>query len=330
MLWIGNMLNNNMLQLNKSFYVKIAGIPQGHRLSSLLCCLYYGHLERTLIYPFLEEASKDVSAKECIKENELITPTSYKLLRFIDDYLFVSTSRDQATSFYHRLKHGFNDYNCFMNEKKFCTNFEDKEESRCSSSRMYVGDNGIPFARWTGLLINSRTFEVQVDYSRSASSLVILLISILIWLCFLCLYCLMDGLFESNFVTQIHGNRYLSGHISSTFSVAWQNQPVRNLRQKLCYFLVPKCHPILFDSNINSGEIVRLNIYQIFLLAAMKFHCYLYELSRFWKLHPQTLFKFITSSIRYGIETILLLKSIRLIWFDLVLLNILVFVSPSN
>ncbi|CAN8300216.1 unnamed protein product [Cochlearia groenlandica] len=259
MLWIQNVLKNNMLKMDKSFYVQIAGIPQGHRLSSLLCCFYYGHLERTLIYPFLEEASKDVSTKECNRKKELIiTPMSYKLLRFIDDYLFVSTSRDQASNFYQRLKNGFPDYNCVMNEKKFCINFEDEEESKSSSNRMYVGDNGVPFIRWTGLLINSNTFEVQVDYTR-----------------------------------------YLSGHISSTFSVAWQNKPVKNLRQKLCYFLVPKCHPILFDSNINSGAIVRLNIYQIFLLAAMKFHCYVYELSRFWKLDPRHMSKFITRSIRY-------------------------------
>ncbi|CAH8362177.1 unnamed protein product [Eruca vesicaria subsp. sativa] len=264
MLWINNMLKNNMLQIDKNFYVQIAGIPQGHRLSSLLCCFYYGHLERTLIYPFLEEASRDASAKQCDGEKELITPTSYKLLRFIDDYLFVSTSRDQATRFYQRLKQGFPDYNCIMNNKKFCINFEDEEESQSTSSnRMYVGDNEVSFIRWTGLLINSRTFEVQVDYTR-----------------------------------------YLNGHISSTFSVAWQNKPVGNLRHKLCYFLVPKCHPILFDSNINSRAIVRLNIYQIFLLAAMKFHCYVYELARFWKLHPQTLSKFITKSIRYMFKLI--------------------------
>ncbi|CAH2072568.1 unnamed protein product [Thlaspi arvense] len=274
MLWIENMLKNNMLQLDKSFYVQVAGIPQGHRLSSLLCCFYYGHLERTLIYPFLEEASREASARECNREKELTTPLSYKLLRFIDDYLFVSTSRDQATSFYQRLKHGFPDYNCFMNEKKFCINFEDGEESRSSSNRMYVGDNGVPFIRWTGLLINSRTFEVQVDYT----SLILALKSM--------------------------ETRYLSGHISSTFSVAWQNKPVGNLRHKLCYFLVPKCHPILFDSNINSGAIVRLNIYQIFLLAAMKFHSYVYELSRFWKLHPQSLSQFITRSIRYMFKLI--------------------------
>ncbi|XP_024011662.1 telomerase reverse transcriptase isoform X2 [Eutrema salsugineum] len=175
MLWIENMLKNNMVQLDKSFYIQIAGIPQGHRLSSLLCCFYYGHLERTLIYPFLEEASRDASAKECNREKALVTPLSYKLLRFIDDYLFVSTSRDQATSFYQRLKHGFPDYNCFMNKKKFCINFEDEEESRGrdSSNRMYVGDNGVPFIRWTGLLINSRTLEVQVDYTRSASKQVL-------------------------------------------------------------------------------------------------------------------------------------------------------------
>lgn len=159
------MIKNNMLQLDKNFYLQIAGIPQGHRLSPLLCCFYYGHLEKTLIYPFLEKASRD-----CRREKELITPPSYKLLRFIDDYLFVSTSRDQATSFYHRLKQGFPEYKCFMNKKKFCINFEDEEESRCSSNKMYVGDNGVPFIRWTGLLINSRTFEIQVDYTRSFSS----------------------------------------------------------------------------------------------------------------------------------------------------------------
>ncbi|KAJ0254727.1 Reverse transcriptase domain-containing protein [Hirschfeldia incana] len=262
MRWITDMVKNNMLQIDKNFYVKIEGIPQGHRLSSLLCCFYYGHLERTLIYPFLDEASGDVSANECNGEKLLITPPSYKLLRFIDDYLFVSTSREQATRFYQRLKQGFPEYNCFMNDKKFCINFEDEDEDE-SSNRMYVDDNEVPFIRWTGLLINSSTFEVQADYTR-----------------------------------------YLSGHISSTISVAWQNKPVGNLRHKLCYFLVPKCHPILFDSNINSGAIVRLNIYQIFLLAAMKFHCYVYELARFWKLRPQTLFKFSTGSIRYMFKLI--------------------------
>ncbi|KAJ4887233.1 Telomerase reverse transcriptase [Raphanus sativus] len=256
---INDMLKNNMLQIDKNFYLQTEGIPQGHRLSPLLCCLYYGHLERTLIYPFLEEASGNVSAKECNGEKELITPPSYKLMRFIDDYLFVSTSREQATRFYQRLKQGFPDYNCFMNDKKFCINFGDGEDS----NGMYVGDSEVSFIRWTGLLINSRTFEVQVDYTR-----------------------------------------YMSGDVSSTFSVDWQNKPVGNLRRKLCYFLVPKCHPILFDSNINSGAIVRLNIYQIFLLAAMKCHCYLYEMTRFWKPRPQTLSKFITRSIRYMFKLI--------------------------
>ncbi|KAJ4914737.1 Telomerase reverse transcriptase [Raphanus sativus] len=263
--WINDMLKNNMVQIDKNFYVQIAGIPQGHKLSSLLCSFYYGHLERTFMYPFLDQAFGDASAEACNGEKELITSPSYKLLRFIDDYLFVSTSREQATRFYQRLKQGFPDYNCSMNYKKFCINFEDGVESQNSSNtkRMYVGGNGVSFIRWTGLLINSRTFEVQADYTR-----------------------------------------YASGHISSTFTVAWQNQPVGNLRHKLCYFLVPKCHPILFDSNINSGATVRLNIYQTFLLAAMKCHCYLYELARFWKVPPQNLSKFITRSIRYMFKLI--------------------------
>ena len=119
----------------------------------------------------------------------------------------------------------------------------------------------------------------------------------------------------------------MNGHISSTFSVAWQNKPLANLRHKLCYFLVPKCHPILFDSNINSGAIVRLNIYQIFLLAAMKFHCYVYELARFWKLHPQTLSKFVTRSIRYGIKLYPMFMSI-LVYVQLYKSSVLNFLPP--
>ena len=39
-------------------------------------------------------------------------------------------------------------------------------------------------------------------------------------------------------------------------------------------FLRPKCHALLLDGRLNSAATVRLNIYQSFLLAAIKFHCY--------------------------------------------------------
>ena len=46
------------------------------------------------------------------------------------------------------------------------------------------------------------------------------------------------------------------------------------LRRRLYSFLRPKCHGVLLDTRINSVATVRLNVYQAFLLAAIKFHCY--------------------------------------------------------
>ena len=50
-------------------------------------------------------------------------------------------------------------------------------------------------------------------------------------------------------------------------------EPGRALAGKLCAHLRPKCHPLLFDGAINSPATVRLNMYQLMLLAAMKLHC---------------------------------------------------------
>lgn len=93
--------------------------------------------------------------------------------------------------------------------------------------------------------------------------------------------------------------RYLNKHLRSTLTVSWQGKPGHRLKTKLCDFMRPKCHPIFFDSNINSGSVVRLNIYQSFLLCAMKFHCYVSEMMYICKLHPISHLKIIGRSLRY-------------------------------
>ena len=55
----------------------------------------------------------------------------------------------------------------------------------------------------------------------------------------------------------------------------WLHVAVGNtLRRRLYSFLRPKCHGVLLDTRINSVQTVWLNIYQAFMLAAIKFHCY--------------------------------------------------------
>ncbi|KAK0574631.1 hypothetical protein LWI29_026501 [Acer saccharum] len=263
---LNELVKRNVMQLNKKFYQQGIGIPQGSVLSSLLCSLYYGDLERNVIYPFLEKTRRSVievpfgnhNSGEYSRENTIISSPSNMLLRFIDDFIFISTSREQATSFFYRLHRGFQDYNCYMNEEKFCVNFDIGNKSRFPSNRLYVGEDGISFLRWSGLLVNSSTLEVQGDYTR-----------------------------------------YLNNHLRSTLTVRWQGKPDHDLKMKLQCFVRPKCHPIFFDSNINSADVVRLNIYQVFLLCAMKFHCYVSELSSIWKLCTRSYLKIIERSLRY-------------------------------
>ncbi|XP_022636927.1 telomerase reverse transcriptase isoform X5 [Vigna radiata var. radiata] len=187
-------------------------VNQGGVLSSLLCSVYYGHLEKR-----------------------------------------------QADSFFSRLQRGFRGYNCYMNEKKFGANFDVEQISGSSLNRVYVGEDGASsFLRWSGLLINCSTMEIQADYTK-----------------------------------------YLANHLSSTLTVRWQGKPGINLKEKLCLFLRPKCHPIFFDSNINSAAVVRLNVFQVFLLCAMKFHCYIRDLSFICKFHKRYCSNIIEGSLRY-------------------------------
>uniref|UniRef100_A0A803LJI9 Telomerase reverse transcriptase n=1 Tax=Chenopodium quinoa TaxID=63459 RepID=A0A803LJI9_CHEQI len=182
----------------------------------------------------------------------------YLLLRFVDDFLFVSTSKKQASSFFSRLRRGFHAYNCYMNQEKFCMNFDYGGTHKVDSKRLLVGSDGVSFMQWSGLLINSCTLEVQADYSR-----------------------------------------YLNDHMSSTLTVSWQHRPGRQLKAKLRAYMRPKCNPIFYDTSINSPATIRLNVYQAFVVCAMKFHCYVRELSFWCKLQPGSCLSSIEGSIRY-------------------------------
>lgn len=93
--------------------------------------------------------------------------------------------------------------------------------------------------------------------------------------------------------------RYLNTHLSSTLTVIWEGKPVRELKSKLCCYLRPKCHRIFYDSNINSAPVVRLNIYQSFLLCAMKFHCYISSLASIVRLSTNSYIDVLDTSLRY-------------------------------
>jgi telomerase reverse transcriptase len=88
-------------------------------------------------------------------------------MRFIDDFIFISFSKEQALNFFNRMRRGFVNYNCYMNDSKYGFNFEVANSEHCSN-RIYKGDDGFSFIPWSGLLINCETLEIQADYTRYA------------------------------------------------------------------------------------------------------------------------------------------------------------------
>ncbi|RYQ95799.1 hypothetical protein Ahy_B08g091158 isoform B [Arachis hypogaea] len=164
-------VKHNVLQFDGKFFLQGVGIPQGGVLSTLLCSFYYGHLEQHVIFPFLRRALESGSCKDNDAANtnsgDKVSSPCYLLMRFIDDFLFISTSKKQAASFLSRMQRGFRAYNCYMNESKFGANFDVEQMSGSLLNRIYVGKDGATsFIRWSGLLINSSTMEIQADYTR--------------------------------------------------------------------------------------------------------------------------------------------------------------------
>ncbi|KAL1546618.1 RNA-directed DNA polymerase [Salvia divinorum] len=263
-------ITRNMVQFRNKFYLQQVGIPQGSVLSALLCSFYYEHMERNVIFPFLEKVNRILLVKQHSSDDTSVSGDNHKteiaaapgceslLLRFIDDFLFISPSKKQAAMFFTRMERGVRDYNCCMNKEKYGLNFIMENQQDHLSNRLYTGKDNIPFLLWSGLLVNCSTLEIQADYTR-----------------------------------------YLSHHIRSTLTVSRQGKVGNSLKTKLRNYLRPKCHPIFYDSNINSPGVVRLNIYQAFLLCAMKFICHLSNLSIIPKFHPKFLLKAIETSLRY-------------------------------
>ncbi|KAH6824527.1 hypothetical protein C2S53_010341 [Perilla frutescens var. hirtella] len=234
-------ITRNVVQVGNEFYLQRVGIPHGSIVSSLLCSFYYGDMERNVVYPYLEKSSGE-----------------YLLLRFIDDFFFISTSKRQASMFFSRLERGVSDYNCCMNEEKYGLNFT--MDINGQSNRVVSSEDGTSsFIGWSGLLVNCSTLEIRADYTR-----------------------------------------YVNSRLSSTLTVSCQGRVGRQLKAKLKSYLRPKCHPIFYDSNINSPGVVRLNIYQVFLLCAMKFICSLSNLSSILpRFDPKFCVDAIETSVRY-------------------------------
>lgn len=102
-------LTQNLIRVGKTVYKQDVGIPQGSVLSTLLCNIVYSHLEK--------EIFRDI--------NGPLAP--HLLVRFVDDFLFISPSRSIAERFLTRMAQGFPEYGAQIHKEKTVTNFKPRK-----------------------------------------------------------------------------------------------------------------------------------------------------------------------------------------------------------
>ena len=222
------LLFEHVVRMNGKFYRQRQGIPQGSLLSTLLCSLLYAEMERQHVLEPPREAASSAGAG-----TPAIEP---RLVRWVDDFLFISPSQEQAEAFAGKMVAGIPEYGCRVNVAKTASNFDLHLPGAAVShgSREEFQDSaGNRFVRWCGLLLNCETLDVQHDYSR-----------------------------------------YRGDEMSAAITVSCGRWPMRRLGDRLVNYLQAKTLPIVLDSAVNSALVVQVNLYQLFLFAAVKCHCY--------------------------------------------------------
>ncbi|KAG0021836.1 hypothetical protein BGZ80_001610 [Entomortierella chlamydospora] len=134
-------VGKNVVKFGKHFYRQTTGIPQGSILSPGLCRFFYDEMELNVL-------------------SELTNSHDSALLRLADDFLFISQSQEKAESFLKIMSDGHPSYGCYINEKKTIVNFD---ATLNGTPVQKCPENDFPYC---GLLVNAKTLEIRVDYSR--------------------------------------------------------------------------------------------------------------------------------------------------------------------
>ncbi|XXG76954.1 hypothetical protein AAC387_Pa08g1206 [Persea americana] len=338
-------VKHNILQLGWKFYLQEVGIPQGSVLSTLLCSFYYGHLERNVIFPFLEKASEPQTFG-CdhhleLNVNDLEPPKGeIPCLGKPPSVSFEKTNR-----LYFTRKHGAQNEDATDSNDVILMD-ENVSSPKCLLMRLTDDFLFVSTSKKQAMRFFSRLQRGFSDYNCSMNTDKFRMnfdadfqsqlpkkqvytgedgLSFLAW----------GGLLVNCDTLEIQADytRYWGIHMSSTLTVWAQDKPGFHFKRKLCDYMRPKCHPIFYDSNINSPAIVRLNAYQASLICAMKFHCYVCAVPNTGGGDPRYFLEMIQTSLRYmykvlkkqmhGIELtsdlhpILNLKKEELVWLGL-------------
>ncbi|WFD32171.1 RNA-directed DNA polymerase [Malassezia sp. CBS 17886] len=134
-------VTNNLVRFRDGMYRQTAGVPQGSSLSTLLCSLLLADMERMLL--------PTVHPADC-------------LLRYVDDFLFLTPSRARAASFCRALHAGSPLHGCEVAREKSLVNFDMVLPDGALVPRVPPGEP-VP---WCGVRLDTHDLSVHPDPAR--------------------------------------------------------------------------------------------------------------------------------------------------------------------
>jgi telomerase reverse transcriptase len=230
-------LSMNLVWLKKKWRRQSKGIAQGAKPSTLLCSLYLGYVERVCLNPLIASCGGSSLGGSLGRQNTCPDSSHSLLLRMVDDWLLISRHKRVVEQFASKVIEGIPGFNIVVNPSK--------TQTTCP----------LETSRADGALIKPDlvTEEDGAQFIKWCG----LLIDV------------------ETLELRADYTRYSGTHMKTTVNIPVARKPGLTLGSKICHYIRPKILPILLDQDINSKFTVRLNVYQIFLLGAMKLHCIL-------------------------------------------------------
>lgn len=128
----------NVIRIGKKYYRQKQGIAQGSVVSSLLCNLFFAEMET--------------------QQLSFIDPNSSSLVRLIDDFLLVTTDRQQAFDFLDVMHAGIPSYGISVKPEKSLVNFQ----ATINGIKICRPPKDAPFP-YCGLLIDTEVLNITKD-----------------------------------------------------------------------------------------------------------------------------------------------------------------------
>ncbi|KJE00572.1 telomerase reverse transcriptase [Cryptococcus gattii NT-10] len=139
-------IKDNTWKVGKQYFRQKTGIPQGSKVSTLLCTMFYSYLENEHLSWTRREGSL--------------------LLRYIDDFLFITDNYNLARRFVDVMSRGFPEYGARISVDKTLLSFE-YDTGKQLAPVCSVNDQGdVADFPYCGFLIRTGTLDIMPDFTR--------------------------------------------------------------------------------------------------------------------------------------------------------------------